>query len=172
MKNFMSFGGRRDTSLRAFAGSIGVGMQKVEDGDCVQHGTHHVIHISDFFSNFLAATQQSSSTFGKHCPWTTVHHNWLPRESQVSVNPQFSSRQRNLRYFLIVGAQWGDEGKGKLVDVICEDVDIVARCQVRELTISQTYSPNWRFRAEIMQAIQSLLVISSTISISSHLVTI
>src|SRR5438552_18052064 len=30
----------------------------------------------------------------------------------------------------IVGAQWGDEGKGKLVDVLCEDVDIVARCQV------------------------------------------
>ena len=29
-----------------------------------------------------------------------------------------------------VGAQWGDEGKGKLVDVLCEDVDIVARCQV------------------------------------------
>ena len=31
---------------------------------------------------------------------------------------------------VIVGAQWGDEGKGKLVDVLCEDVDIVARCQV------------------------------------------
>jgi hypothetical protein len=30
----------------------------------------------------------------------------------------------------IVGAQWGDEGKGKLVDVLCDDVDIVARCQV------------------------------------------
>jgi len=31
---------------------------------------------------------------------------------------------------VIVGSQWGDEGKGKLVDVLCDDVDIVARCQV------------------------------------------
>ena len=30
---------------------------------------------------------------------------------------------------VIIGAQWGDEGKGKLVDVLSEDVDIVARYQ-------------------------------------------
>ncbi|KAJ1494175.1 Adenylosuccinate synthetase, partial [Baffinella frigidus] len=30
---------------------------------------------------------------------------------------------------VVLGAQWGDEGKGKIVDVLCEDMDIVARCQ-------------------------------------------
>jgi adenylosuccinate synthase len=30
---------------------------------------------------------------------------------------------------VVVGAQWGDEGKGKLVDVLSKDVDIVARYQ-------------------------------------------
>ncbi len=30
---------------------------------------------------------------------------------------------------IIVGAQWGDEGKGKIVDLLSEDVDIVARYQ-------------------------------------------
>lgn len=30
---------------------------------------------------------------------------------------------------IIVGAQWGDEGKGKIVDLISENVDIVARYQ-------------------------------------------
>ncbi len=30
---------------------------------------------------------------------------------------------------IIVGAQWGDEGKGKIVDLISEKVDIVARYQ-------------------------------------------
>ena len=30
---------------------------------------------------------------------------------------------------VVVGAQWGDEGKGKLVDVLSRDVDIVARYQ-------------------------------------------
>ncbi|MBI2794640.1 MAG: adenylosuccinate synthase [Ignavibacteria bacterium] len=30
---------------------------------------------------------------------------------------------------VVVGAQWGDEGKGKIVDLLSEDVDIVARYQ-------------------------------------------
>jgi len=30
---------------------------------------------------------------------------------------------------VIVGAQWGDEGKGKIIDVLTEDADIVARYQ-------------------------------------------
>uniref|UniRef100_A0A6U4MSH5 Adenylosuccinate synthetase n=1 Tax=Hemiselmis andersenii TaxID=464988 RepID=A0A6U4MSH5_HEMAN len=30
---------------------------------------------------------------------------------------------------VVLGAQWGDEGKGKIVDVLCKDMDLVARCQ-------------------------------------------
>eukprot|EP00162_Nutomonas_longa_P010003 comp19637_c0_seq1/m.37603 comp19637_c0_seq1/g.37603 ORF comp19637_c0_seq1/g.37603 comp19637_c0_seq1/m.37603 type:complete len:423 (-) comp19637_c0_seq1:553-1821(-) len=30
---------------------------------------------------------------------------------------------------VVIGAQWGDEGKGKLVDILAQDVDVVARCQ-------------------------------------------
>ncbi|RLV94586.1 Adenylosuccinate synthetase [Spathaspora sp. JA1] len=30
---------------------------------------------------------------------------------------------------VVLGAQWGDEGKGKLVDLLCDDIDVVARCQ-------------------------------------------
>ncbi|HET8657249.1 MAG TPA: adenylosuccinate synthase [Longimicrobiaceae bacterium] len=33
------------------------------------------------------------------------------------------------RCIVIVGSQWGDEGKGKIVDVLADDVDIVARYQ-------------------------------------------
>ena len=29
----------------------------------------------------------------------------------------------------VIGAQWGDEGKGKVVDVLAEHFDIVARYQ-------------------------------------------
>src|SRR5438132_4594990 len=29
----------------------------------------------------------------------------------------------------VIGAQWGDEGKGKIVDLLCEDFDVVARFQ-------------------------------------------
>ncbi|KAI9141192.1 Adenylosuccinate synthetase [Paraphysoderma sedebokerense] len=30
---------------------------------------------------------------------------------------------------VVLGSQWGDEGKGKLVDILAQDVDVVARCQ-------------------------------------------
>lgn len=31
---------------------------------------------------------------------------------------------------VILGAQWGDEGKGKIVDLLCQHADVVCRCQV------------------------------------------
>jgi adenylosuccinate synthase len=30
---------------------------------------------------------------------------------------------------VVVGSQWGDEGKGKIVDMLSQDIDIVARFQ-------------------------------------------
>ena len=30
---------------------------------------------------------------------------------------------------VVLGSQWGDEGKGKLVDLLAADVKFVARCQ-------------------------------------------
>jgi adenylosuccinate synthase len=38
----------------------------------------------------------------------------------------FDSKTRTM---VVVGAQWGDEGKGKLVDVIAESADWVVRYQ-------------------------------------------
>lgn len=35
----------------------------------------------------------------------------------------------SLQTTVIVGSQWGDEGKGKLVDLLSFDFDVVARCQ-------------------------------------------
>ncbi|MBR4165803.1 MAG: adenylosuccinate synthetase, partial [Lachnospiraceae bacterium] len=29
----------------------------------------------------------------------------------------------------VVGVNWGDEGKGRMVDLLTEDCDIVVRCQ-------------------------------------------
>nr|CAD7197167.1 unnamed protein product [Timema douglasi] len=31
---------------------------------------------------------------------------------------------------VVLGAQWGDEGKGKVVDMLATEVDIVCRCQL------------------------------------------
>jgi adenylosuccinate synthase len=35
---------------------------------------------------------------------------------------------------IVLGAQWGDEGKGKLSDILCAEAEVCARCQVREET--------------------------------------
>ena len=32
---------------------------------------------------------------------------------------------------LVLGAQWGDEGKGKIVDVLATKANLVCRCQVK-----------------------------------------
>ena len=37
--------------------------------------------------------------------------------------------QKNMSVSIVVGAQWGDEGKGKIVDMLSEKIDIVARYQ-------------------------------------------
>ena len=34
-----------------------------------------------------------------------------------------------IRNMAVIGAQWGDEGKGKIVDLLCESFDVVARYQ-------------------------------------------
>ena len=36
---------------------------------------------------------------------------------------------RGYRCLVVVGSQWGDEGKGKIVDVLAEEADVVARYQ-------------------------------------------
>ena len=39
-----------------------------------------------------------------------------------------SRRAPNNKVDVVLGAQWGDEGKGKLVDMLSVDMDITARC--------------------------------------------
>ncbi|HXH92038.1 MAG TPA: adenylosuccinate synthetase, partial [Thermoanaerobaculia bacterium] len=31
-----------------------------------------------------------------------------------------------MKNLAVIGAQWGDEGKGKIVDLLCESFDVVA----------------------------------------------
>ncbi|KAL8168853.1 UNVERIFIED_CONTAM: Adenylosuccinate synthetase isozyme 1 A [Gekko kuhli] len=40
------------------------------------------------------------------------------------------------RVTVVLGAQWGDEGKGKVVDLLATEADIVCRCQVQLVELS------------------------------------
>lgn len=39
---------------------------------------------------------------------------------------------------VVLGAQWGDEGKGKVVDMLAMDADVVCRCQVSPPSFSSS----------------------------------
>lgn len=58
--------------------------------------------------------------------------------SVVNGNNYEQLHQRRLHMYkskvdVVLGAQWGDEGKGKVVDMLASEVDIVCRCQVSVL---------------------------------------
>lgn len=59
----------------------------------------------------------------------------------ASVNLQNGSPNKRARMSakvtVVLGAQWGDEGKGKVVDMLATDVDVVCRCQVSFLTFKK-----------------------------------
>ena len=58
-------------------------------------------------------------------------HNIVEPSQHSSKRPQLkSSNDFSNRVTVVLGAQWGDEGKGKVVDMLAGDADIVARCQV------------------------------------------
>ncbi|GLG95521.1 Adenylosuccinate synthetase [Gryllus bimaculatus] len=45
------------------------------------------------------------------------------------TRPKRARRESNCKVTVVLGAQWGDEGKGKVVDMLATDADIVCRCQ-------------------------------------------
>jgi adenylosuccinate synthase len=49
-----------------------------------------------------------------------------PSSNPPSATPYFDQTKP---VTLVLGVQWGDEGKGKLVDIVAQEADIVARCQ-------------------------------------------
>lgn len=53
-----------------------------------------------------------------------------PRENGQVESLRTPKEPRN-KVTVVLGAQWGDEGKGKVVDLLAMDADLVCRCQVR-----------------------------------------
>ena len=57
------------------------------------------------------------------------HHNNLNGEE-----PSYKRRSVTNKVSVVLGAQWGDEGKGKVVDLLATTADIVCRVQVSKLS--------------------------------------
>lgn len=60
---------------------------------------------------------------------------WSTKD-QKNTNQAVATGQKRTRsdagnkVTVVLGAQWGDEGKGKVVDLLATEADIVCRCQV------------------------------------------
>lgn len=54
----------------------------------------------------------------------------MPYDTEPKENGFVATQRSKNRVQVVLGAQWGDEGKGKLVDLLAEKADVVARCQV------------------------------------------
>ncbi|XP_072906586.1 adenylosuccinate synthetase isozyme 2 isoform X1 [Hemitrygon akajei] len=48
---------------------------------------------------------------------------------RLLLRRRLKSAEPGNRVTVVLGAQWGDEGKGKVVDLLAQDADIVCRCQ-------------------------------------------
>lgn len=57
-----------------------------------------------------------------------------PRESVAQQSALRVPKEPHNKVTVVLGAQWGDEGKGKVVDLLAMDADIVCRCQVQDYT--------------------------------------
>lgn len=58
-----------------------------------------------------------------------------PRESVAQETSLRVPKEPLNKVTVVLGAQWGDEGKGKVVDLLAMDADIVCRCQVPHYTV-------------------------------------
>lgn len=63
-----------------------------------------------------------------------------PRESSAQEPPHSFLKEPQNKVTVVLGAQWGDEGKGKVVDLLAMDADIVCRCQVTNDTVALTFT--------------------------------
>uniref|UniRef100_A0A8C6V189 Adenylosuccinate synthetase n=1 Tax=Neogobius melanostomus TaxID=47308 RepID=A0A8C6V189_9GOBI len=61
------------------------------------------------------------------CSWTILEYFALSDNDCPSRRKQWSAVGN--RVTVVLGAQWGDEGKGKVVDLLAQDADMVCRCQ-------------------------------------------
>ncbi|KAF3324216.1 adenylosuccinate synthetase [Carex littledalei] len=68
--------------------------------------------------------------------WTQLSPlRWVPPQAalaaeKVGITGSDADKVRSLSQVAgVLGSQWGDEGKGKLVDILAKNFDIVARCQ-------------------------------------------
>jgi hypothetical protein len=69
-----------------------------------------------------------SALFGRACSGSRR----VQRSSRVQSSASAPAETFPAQVCVVLGTQWGDEGKGKLVDILAQQYDVIARAQVGE----------------------------------------
>ncbi len=72
---------------------------------------------------------------------------------------------------VVLGGQWGDEGKGKLVDILAQQADVVARCQVNKassLVLNSRYIVQLLARRDMRRLSHTSVINSPKAQINPH----
>ncbi|KAL6751939.1 Adenylosuccinate synthetase [Haematococcus lacustris] len=82
----------------------------------------------------LQRSAQTSGCFNHACPERSIvraprTRTWAATVAQPSTQPAVVQERLKERVAVVLGTQWGDEGKGKLVDILAQQYEIVARAQ-------------------------------------------
>lgn len=83
----------------------------------------------------------------------------LRKKLRVSTNE--NAAQQQAKVTVILGAQWGDEGKGKVVDMLATEADIVCRCQVIINVLSALFFHHHQFSQTAFEHMTIALFFSS-----------
>ncbi|KAL3841235.1 hypothetical protein ACJIZ3_025826 [Penstemon smallii] len=85
-------------------------------------------HLSLPFSD-SSSSSSSSSSFKRTSPVVVCSASKSGAAAVIESEPRPSRIESLSQVSGVLGCQWGDEGKGKLVDILAKNFDIVARCQ-------------------------------------------
>lgn len=80
-------------------------------------------------SGFGAVVLKVARSGGVRCEAQAIERNAAVK-SETGSKREVDAFSGLSQVCAVLGTQWGDEGKGKLVDILAQRFDIVARCQV------------------------------------------
>lgn len=94
-------------------------------------GSADALRINNILGKSRLSTQQRtrSQRSIRHCQQATRPNRSAVCQSTKSATPVVEKVDLDARVAVVLGTQWGDEGKGKLVDILAQKYEIVARAQ-------------------------------------------
>ena len=97
-------------------------LQALGRGRCSSHYSRARSFSCRRSSSILAASSQAASASSK----SADSKNTSSKKEYLTPYSSFATQNQ---VTCVLGSQWGDEGKGKLVDVLAQTYDVVCRCQ-------------------------------------------